>query len=111
MKLSYEDHAQISVLTLSGELLSDQADNFRRAVLERFQTGVRDVLVDLEHLSLLDSAGLDCLLWLVDEAASRSGQVRLVRPDETILKILEITRLDRRFDIRDSIESAAKSVR
>lgn len=111
MKLSYEDHDTITVLTVSGSLTADQADSFRRASQERFETGVRDVVLDLEHLVNLDSAGLELLLWLIDEVGDRGGRLKLVRPDETVHKILQITRLERRFDIHESIESAARSLR
>ena len=111
MKLSYDDHNTISVLTVSGELTDDQADTFRRVCLERFEAGARDVVVQMEHMSLVDSAGLELLLWLLEEVAERSGQLRLVSPDETVSRILEVTRLDRRLNIHDSVESAAKSLR
>lgn len=111
MKLSYEDHGSITVITVSGELTVDQVDTFRRSCQERFAAGIRDVVLDLEHLAFVDSAGLEVLLWVVDEASERTGQVRLVKPDSTVGKILEISRLDRRFNIHESIESAAKSLR
>ena len=111
MKLSYEDHDSITVLTVSGELTADSADAFRRTCQERFDAGVRDVVLDLEHLTLIDSAGLELLLWIVDEAANRSGQCRMVNPGETVQKIFEVTRLDRRFVVHESIEAAAKSLR
>jgi len=111
MKLSYEDHDTITVLTVSGELTSDQADAFRRASLDRFGAGVCDVVLDMEHMTLVDSAGLEILLWLMDEIRERGGRLRIVRPDETILKILHITRLEGRFDIHEDIESAAMSLR
>jgi len=111
MKLSYEDHETISVLTVSGALSADQVDPFRRACQDRFGTGVRDIVIDMEHLDLIDSAGLELLLWLIDEVADRGGRLKLVNPDETVLTVLRITRLEGRFDIHDSIESAAKSLR
>lgn len=111
MKLSYEDHDTITVLTVSGELTADSADAFRRTCQERFDAGIRDIVVDLEHLKLIDSAGLELLLWIIDEAADRSGQCRLVNPDETVRKIFEVTRLDRRFAVHETIEAAAKSLR
>ena len=111
MKLSYEDHDTITVLKISGDLTADQVDPFRRSCQERFEAGVRHVVLNMEHLSFIDSAGLEALLWVIDEAAERSGQLRLVRPDPTVTKILRISRLDRRFDIHETIESAAKSLR
>ena len=111
MKLSYEDHDTITVLTISGSLTADQTDAFRRACQERFEAGVRDVVLDMEYLTLLDSAGLELLLWLIDDVADRGGRLKLVRPDETVRKILQITRLDRRFDVHESIEAAARNLR
>ena len=111
MKLSYEDHDAVTVLTLSGELSADQTGAFQRACQERFAADIRDVVLDIEHLTFVDSAGLESLLWLVDETSARGGQVRLVNPDQTTMKILEITRLDRRFEIHETLESAAKSLR
>jgi anti-sigma B factor antagonist len=111
VKLSYEDHDTITVLTISGSLTADQTDVFRRACQERFEVGVREVVLDMEYLTSLDSAGLELLLWLIDEVGDRGGRLKLVRPDETARTILRITRLERRFDIHDSIESAARSLR
>lgn len=111
MKFSFEDHGTTTVLTLSGELTADQADSFRRSCLERFSSGVRDVVLGMEHLTLVDSAGLEMLLWLREAATERHGQLRLVNPDATVRKILEITRLDRRFDTHETVASAAKSLR
>jgi anti-anti-sigma factor len=98
-------------MTVSGDLTADQVDAFRRSCLDRFTSGVRDVVLDLEYLTFVDSAGLEALLWVIDETSERGGQVRLVKPDPTVGKILEISRLDRRFNIHQSIESAAKSLR
>ncbi|MHC4992251.1 MAG: STAS domain-containing protein [Planctomycetota bacterium] len=111
MKLSYEDHGPITVLTVSGDLTGDQVDAFRRSCLDRFATGVRDIVLNLEYLTFVDSAGLEALLWVIDAASERGGKLRLVKPDPTVSKILEISRLERRFNIHESIESAAKSLR
>jgi len=111
MKLSYEDHGKVAVLTVSGELTTDQADAFRRACQDRFDVNARDVVLNLEHLSMVDSSGLELLLWLRDEVSSRDGQLRVVKLDDTVRKILELTRLDRRFEIHPTVESAARSLR
>ncbi|MHC5022337.1 MAG: STAS domain-containing protein [Planctomycetota bacterium] len=111
MKISYEDHDAITVLTVSGELTCDQADAFRRACQDRFSAGIRDVVLNFEHTDLVDSAGLELMLWLIDEVSCRNGQLRLVNPEDTVRRILEVTRLDKRFNIHETIESAAKSLR
>lgn len=111
MKLSYEDHGPVTVLTVSGELTLDQGDTFRRTCQDRFNSGIKDVVLDIEHLNLLDSAGLELLLWLQDEVSDRNGQLRMVKPDVTVRKVFQLTRLEKRFNIHNTIESAAKSLR
>ena len=111
MKLSYEDHDTITVLKISGDLTGDQVDAFRRSCQDRFEAGIRHIVLHMEHLSFIDSAGLEALLWILETAAEHGGQLRLVRPDSIVKKILEISRLDKRFKIHDTIESAAKSLR
>ena len=64
MKVSYEDHDAVTVMTMSGALTADQTDNFRRMVQDRFDSLVRDIVLDMSHLTLIDSAGLELLLWL-----------------------------------------------
>lgn len=111
MKLSYEDHSTISVVTISGELTADQSDAFRRACLDRLHSGAVHVILELEYLTLIDSAGLELLLWLLEEISKKRGQLRLVKPDDNIMKALHLTRLDRRFTICETVEEAARSLR
>ncbi|MEE8458962.1 MAG: STAS domain-containing protein [Phycisphaerales bacterium] len=111
MKLSYEDHEAITVLKVSGDLTADQVDAFRRSCQDRFEAGIQHVVLNMEHMSFIDSAGLEALLWILETAAEHGGQLRLVRPDPIVDKILNISRLDKRFSIHDTIESAAKSLR
>ena len=111
MKLSYEDHSTISVVTISGELTSDQSDAFRRACQDRLNSGAMHLILELEYLTLIDSAGLELLMWLLEEMAKKRGQLRLVRPDDNVTKALHLTRLDRRFTICETVEEAARSLR
>ncbi len=111
MKLSHQDYAHVTVLTLSGDYTVEDVEPFNRAVAERLDAGVRDFVVDCEHLEFVDSAALESFLRLRDRAAEKSGRLRLVKSDVNILKILEITRLDRAFQSHDSLEAAVKSLR
>lgn len=111
MKVSYEDHGPVSVLTMSGSLTADQVDAFGRAVEDRFSAGIRHVVLDMTHVGLVDSAGLEKMLWLSSQLDRRGGRLRLVGLDDTVSRILAVTRLERKFDVHESIESAARSLR
>lgn len=111
MKISHEMHDRVCVQTLSGSLTHDHVDALRRAIEERLGAGAEHIVLALEHLQFIDSEGLESLLDLADSLELRGGQLRLVNPDETVRRILEITRLDRRFDTHPTLESAARSLR
>jgi len=111
MKIGFEEHGPITVLTLDGALNGDHVDTWRRCCEERLSAGMRQAVVDLGALTGVDSAGLEALLWLADELDRAKGKLKIVNPDETVSRILLVTRLNRRFEIHGTIEAAAKSLR
>ncbi len=110
MKITFEDHDHKTVVVVQGRLTIDEVDTFRRSFQERINDGKIEIVLDLNELELIDSAGLELLLWLSDEVARQGGQLRLVRPSDTVGKIFSITRLEQRFNMHDSVESAARSL-
>jgi anti-sigma B factor antagonist len=111
VKLSYQEYGPILVLTVSGEFTAEDVGIFERAANERLAAGSRHVMIDCEHLDFIDSAGLESWLRVRDEVGQQNGQVRLINPDSSISKILEITRMDKSFEALPSLEAAVRSVR
>ena len=58
----------------------------------------------------IDSAALEYLLDVKDSLAERLGIVTLLGCDETVRKILEITRLESNFHIEDAAPAVAEAV-
>ena len=111
MKIDFEDHDAATVVSLVGALTGDQIDGFRRAIDERFERGMRDVVLDVDRLHTADSAGLEALLWLDEETASRFGSLRIAGANETLRSVLTVTRLESRFQLHDDVQSAGRSLR
>ncbi len=111
MKLEFDDHDQLTIATLHGDLTSEYADAFRKAALERVEKNVRDFVLDVSQVEFIDSAGLEALLWLQETCAEHLGQVRLAQTTENVNRILEITRLAGRLESHEQIEAAIKSLR
>jgi anti-sigma B factor antagonist len=111
VKLSHQDYEHVTVLTLSGDYTADDVEQFNRTANERKAAGARDVLVDCENLEFIDSAGLESWLRLQERVGETGGQVRLVRPDEVVRRILQLTRLDLAFEVHPTVEAAVRSLR
>ena len=112
MNISPENHGHAALLDLKGELTQDVIDDLRKAVDRQLESeDVIDVLLNLEKVPFVDSAALEYLLDLQDRLAQRLGQVKLVRPDENVRKILEMTRLLTAFEVFDDVAEAVKAIR
>lgn len=86
------------------------AQEFKRQVLASYQPG-EILILDLENLAFLDSAALSVLIHLRKRILETGGNLKLANIGPTIQKLLHITRLHRVFEIYDSVEAAAQSLR
>lgn len=111
MRISHEDHGPTTLVALAGEFLVENTDAFQRCISERFDAGIRNVVLDMTGLESIDSAGLESLLWTSDESMRRSGRMKLVGTSKTVSEALRVTRLARRFDLVDTVETAARALR
>jgi len=111
MKLKVDNYDHVSVLGVRGEVTADDTDQLRKVAIERMEKKVRDFVVDLSQAEFIDSRGLETLLWLQEEAVAQLGQVRLAACQETVARILQITRLAGRFEFHDTVEAAVRSLR
>jgi len=111
MKISHHDYEHVSVLTVSGDYTADDTEQFARVLNDRRSAGVRHVIIDCENLEFVDSAGLESWLRAQESLGEGGGQLRLIRPDDTLGTILKLTRLDLAFESHPTLESAVRSLR
>ena len=111
MNIRCEDYDHVSVIGVSGELTADATDALRSQVTERLEKKVQFFVVDLQQTTFIDSKGLETLIWIQERCDEQLGQVRLCNPDDTCRKILQVTRLDTRFDVFADVTEAVKTMR
>ena len=112
MAIKAEDYSSVCVIMLDGDLAADASKDLRRNVEERVeQRRIVDFVVDFEKADFIDSEGLETLLWLKRRCEDLFGQCKLVNLDENCRKILEITRLEHRFECHGDLAGALKTMR
>jgi len=67
------------------------------------------VVFDLSEVQQLDSAGIEMLLRCMEEAMKRNGDVKLAAVSPQVAVILELTRVDRLFEIFENPSDAVES--
>jgi anti-anti-sigma factor len=65
-----------------------------------------DVVLQLDRLDFVDSSGLGALMRLMQAARAKGADLKLCGVPARIMKMLELTHVDRQFEIYDSIEEA-----
>ena len=107
-----EDYNNVCVVSLDGDLAGEANEIVRKLVDERVDNRqIVDFVIDFEKAGFFDSEGLGTLLWLKRRCEDLFGQLKLVNLDENCKKILEITRLEHRFESHPDLPSALKTMR
>jgi len=112
MPMKCEDYGTVCVVALDGDLSGDASKEVRKQAEERIENNrIVDFVVDFEKTDFIDSEGLETLLWLKRRCEDLFGQIKLVNLDDNCRKILEITRLEHRFECHGDLAAALKTMR
>jgi len=112
MSVKCDEYNQVCVMMVEGDFAADNSAAVRKTAEDRINAGrIVDFIVDLEKCPFIDSEGLETLLWMKRKCEDLFGQIKLVGLDENVRKILEITRLEHRFECQKDLAAALKMMR
>ena len=84
----------VPVLHLSGEIDLYTAPAFKDAISDPVSQGHRHIVLDMNEVTFMDSSGFGALLSASKPLRLVSGSIHLAACNETITRMLEITRLN-----------------
>lgn len=96
----------IGVIVLEGEIDIYSAPQFKEVLITGIEDGAQRVIVDLTAVTFIDSTALGVLVSGAKRVRPRNGNLDIVCTDENILRIFEITGLNRIFGIYASRDEA-----
>jgi anti-anti-sigma factor len=67
------------------------------------------IVLDCSQVQQMDSAGIETLLYCMQEAMKRDGDMKLAAVSPAAATILELMRVDRLFEVFDTAEEASRS--
>ena len=95
-----------SVVTVGGEIDVATAPRLREQLIALVNGGSYHLVIDLEAVDFIDSTGLGVLIGALKRVRTQGGELALVCTERRILKVFEITGLDRVFRIGGTVEEA-----
>src|SRR3954463_15744278 len=112
MPIKCDEYSQVSVMSINGDFAGADVAALKAQVDELIdKKQIIDFVIDFEKSGFVDSEGLEALLWLKRRAEDLFGQLKLVNLDDNCRKILEITRLEARFECHNDLAAALKTMR
>ena len=109
MQILTETFGDVLVAHAPDELTDDAAHLLANTLGRTADAGQVKVVLQMDRSDAFDSAGLTTLLDLQDRLRDAGGGVKVCGLTATGRKIFEITRLDRRFELFDSLVDAVSS--
>jgi anti-anti-sigma factor len=112
MSIKCEEYSQVCVMEVQGDFTADNATLARKSMEDYIdQRRIIDFVMDFQKSGFIDSEGLEALLWMKRRSEDLFGQIKLANLDENCRKILQITRLDHRFEMHADLVGALKTMR
>lgn len=99
MSFSLERTDDVAVVTVDGQLVVTNRQEFKQAILDAVEQGARLVVVDFTTSGYIDSSGLGALVSLSRRLRESGGDLRLVGLNEDLRTLFELTRLDALFPL------------
>jgi anti-anti-sigma factor len=110
LAITEREVGDVTVLTLSGQLVLDDGDlAFRKRIHELVDRGRPKIVVDLANVSYIDSAGVGMVVSKLKTLRERGGDMKLLNLNMRGLRIFGVTKLMFVFETFDSEEMAVKS--
>ena len=110
MKAAVRKIGHVAVLDLAGKITIGEGDVvLREKVQEILDSGQKNVLLNLEKVSYMDSAGIGELVACYKRSKEKGGTVKLLKPSGKVLDLLQLTKLEEVFDTYDDEKEALVS--
>lgn len=108
MELSLEvrRHADAVAVAVTGEIDMHTAPELGGKLRELIEGGEHRIVLDLSGVDFLDSTGLGVMVGAMKELSEHGGWMRLVCPEERVLRVFRITGLDQKVAIFGTQDAA-----
>ncbi len=111
MQINTETFGDVLVAHTPDEITEETSEPFFDALNESVESGQRNIVLQMDHSDHFDSVGLSSLLEFKESIRHQGGTIKISGLVDPGKKIFEITRLNNRFELFDSVIDAVSSFR
>jgi anti-anti-sigma factor len=102
MKVQRETTAKQSLLTISGDITIYQMMDASHLLLDSDEGLDRQVLLDLQQIEELDTAGLQLLLMMKRHVEDCGGSMQVVSLSESVANVVDVLRCREMLNVQEA---------
>ena len=107
MKINVRNVGNVAVVDLSGKITIGEGDILLRdKIQELLESGKKNLLLNMEKVSYMDSAGIGELVACYKRAREKSGTVKLLKASGKVADLLQLTKLQEVFETFENEKDA-----
>lgn len=110
MKANVRQYGKVSVVDLPGRVTHGEGDvEMREAVQDLLDNGTNNIILNMERVVYMDSAGIGELVACHKRVVEKSGTMKIVKANQKVLDLFTITKLIQLFELFDDEKEALVS--
>jgi anti-anti-sigma factor len=99
LEIAVSELKDVRLLEVSGRVDTISADELHAVLMDCITNGRHQVVVDLQDVEYMSSAGLRELVSALKQVNKQEGDLRLANPSGRVMEVLELAGLDTIFKI------------
>ena len=95
MNIERKDSEYESTFLIMDELVSQNVSSLADEMALFIRNDTRDAIIDLSYVRKIDSVSIATLIRIMNSLAEKGRTMHLVNPNETVLRVLELSGLEK----------------
>jgi anti-sigma B factor antagonist len=101
----------VVIVSITGRIaLGVEKGQIEDAVVGALKEGVRKIVIDLTHVSYIDSAGIGIIAFCFGKASQLGAQFTVAAADGRVMDVFRITRLDQVVTFCPDVDAACAAL-
>lgn len=110
LKVKAVTQDSITIVEIEGEVDLYSSPEVRKVLLQLTKEKTPTILINLGKVIYMDSSGVATLVEGLQQVGKYGGKFKLANLRAEVKDVFELSRLDKVFEIYDTIEEALKSI-
>lgn len=104
-----KNKGNVAIVEIEGEVDLYSSPNLRNVLLDLTKAKNNAILVNLLNVKYMDSSGVATLVEALQQVGKYGGKLKIANLRNSVKDVFELSRLDKVFDIYDSVDDAAEA--